>query len=155
MHSFYWTQSLRVSQKVRFTSTSGLSSPERFWYNWALSLRSTNQDSSMFHHSFPLFMCLCLSLTWLLKESTGFEGSSHIRFGCKPLLFFLRNLPHTWYLMMLNNFTGEQEVAERKGPSCSAQKYAILYLQLSSMLLYLTNSSANSWPYWHMQPSRI
>lgn len=66
---------------------------------------------------------------------------------------FPQEVTHTWYfrwrsVIILETWTCHN----RRVTSSSAQKYATLLLQLSSVLLYLTNSSGHLWLYWHTKP---
>lgn len=115
------TASQRFSESEAYNH-SGLSHPERHWYSFALSPGSTNWNSSTFHLSFPLFLCPCLSLSLLLRESTSFEGSSHIKAGCR-VLSILRKRWLTlgiWWcsVIILENWRSHS----RKATSCYTQR---------------------------------
>lgn len=113
------TDSQRFSKSEAHTS-QGRSYLESHWRNFALNPSSTKWDSSVFHHFFPLLMHLCLSLPLLLKESTSFEGSSHIEVGCRVLPISTRSHSH-WHGMILHipeNWRGHC----RRVAWCSTQK---------------------------------
>lgn len=127
------TASQRFSESEAYNH-SGLSHPERHWYSFALSPGSTNWNSSTFHLFFPLLMCPWLSLSLLLRESTNFEGSSHIKAGCRVL-----NILHKRWLtlgiwwcsvIILENWRSHS----RKATSCYTQRCATLWHQLSPLL---------------------
>lgn len=97
-------------------------------------------------------MCLCLCLSLLLKESTSWGFLPH-QSWVQSSTHFPQEVTHTWYfwwrsVIILETWTCHN----RRVTSSSAQKYATLLLQLSSVLLYLTNSSGHLWLYWHTKP---
>ena len=114
------TASQRFSESEAY-NRSGLSHPERHWYSFALSPGSTNWNGSTSHHFPPLFMCPCLCLSLLLRESTSSEGSSHIKAGCRVLSI----LHKRWLtlgiwrrsVILLENWRSHS----RKATSCSTQ----------------------------------